>query len=767
MTCDVKIIQMLHQQKGEKIFENPQETILKAKLEGEASLIRIFNMNNVSFKGYQRFANSLMIFTGLQHPFVQNISKYETACENGKHLLFVATPDKNYKNLFEELQAKREISATTKTNIAFAIAHVLSVLHANNVPFGQLESKSVLFNDTEVVLACSAMDVHTNKFGIFPWIAPEALSRNNSPQADIYSYGVILYELYTSMLPLSTSSDKNQLMGKVMSGIRPKLEKSALADLISNCWTQNANLRHTANEILKVFTDKTLLFNGADQELVDQFIARSNSGQISCNVKPFEPSEDPVYQVFRATFMSDEAENLIKSAAEKKLPLAMFTQSLQLEQEQKINESKKLLSEAAQAGYGPALAKLGIVALSANKMEDAAQLFKRAADLDDIVGITNYGKMLLLGVGIKQNIVDGLVYLRKGVNEGDSISQLVLGSYLIESGKYEDGINMLKLSASQGNPTAQLTVACEYANKDSPYYNPKLALQMLLDLSKHGETDAMLKAGKLLQEGADGVVKDQKRAYELFRQALDAGNELALLETAECLVNGIGVDKNMSQGLEMFQAAATKGDPEAMYRLAKYMQLIDQNASRGWLNKAAEKEHPASLYRLYKLTDDVNYLRRAAQAHDPFALFEFGQLVYEEGAKSEALQMYKIAAVKGHYAAAVAYGTALIKGDGISKNLQEGMAFLQNAAMTGFPPAVTTLGKMLIEGEDLQKNEQAGAQMIEASAKDGYPVAMYEYAKLLLEGKIVKKDEKRAKELLKTAAEKGEKKAQDELDKLK
>src|SRR4051794_23457765 len=98
-------------------------------------------------------------------------------------------------------------------------------------------------------------------YGIIPYVAPEVLRGHPYTQAsDIYSFSMIMYEVFTSGLPPYAVYDEKEkyykeiphdltLQLKIMEGERPKFSTKIpqlLEDLINQCWNVDPKQRPKA-----------------------------------------------------------------------------------------------------------------------------------------------------------------------------------------------------------------------------------------------------------------------------------------------------------------------------------------------------------------------------------------------------------------------------------------------------------------------------------------------------------------------------------------
>jgi len=78
-------------------------------------------------------------------------------------------------------------------------------------------------------------------YGLMPYMAPEVLrGERYTPAADIYSLGMVLYELITCLPPYAEQAHDTNLALKILQGIRPQFLSQVkypqlLVDLINQC----------------------------------------------------------------------------------------------------------------------------------------------------------------------------------------------------------------------------------------------------------------------------------------------------------------------------------------------------------------------------------------------------------------------------------------------------------------------------------------------------------------------------------------------------
>ncbi|RHZ75724.1 hypothetical protein Glove_212g227 [Diversispora epigaea] len=90
-------------------------------------------------------------------------------------------------------------------------------------------------------------------YGVIPYMAPETLNRGEYTQAsDIYSFGMIMYELFTSYPPYYNMPHDEKLVILICDGHKPEIKceiPQSLKDLMEKCWNTNPSNRPTADEL--------------------------------------------------------------------------------------------------------------------------------------------------------------------------------------------------------------------------------------------------------------------------------------------------------------------------------------------------------------------------------------------------------------------------------------------------------------------------------------------------------------------------------------
>ncbi|KAG9300790.1 hypothetical protein G9A89_023588 [Geosiphon pyriformis] len=171
-------------------------------------------------------------------------------------------------------------STSWKDKLEFAsdIASGLSSIHSSGMVHRDLHSGNILQLYANVVtIGDLGLCQPTNNeakttteekklFGVIPYIPPEVLRGEKFTTAgDIYSYGMLLWELSTGKPPFHDCPHDQILIIAILNGQRPNITSPfippPIAKLIKRCWDANSKNRPTARELTEKFMELRYLYN--------------------------------------------------------------------------------------------------------------------------------------------------------------------------------------------------------------------------------------------------------------------------------------------------------------------------------------------------------------------------------------------------------------------------------------------------------------------------------------------------------------------------
>jgi serine/threonine protein kinase len=100
-----------------------------------------------------------------------------------------------------------------------------------------------------------------------PEVLMDSMKIETSTKCDVYSFGIIMYEVFFERVPYESDYDFSiiALGTKVVNGMRPSIPEDALKglseaeqvylELMQRCWAENVDQRPNFGEIYIIFTE--------------------------------------------------------------------------------------------------------------------------------------------------------------------------------------------------------------------------------------------------------------------------------------------------------------------------------------------------------------------------------------------------------------------------------------------------------------------------------------------------------------------------------
>ena len=145
---------------------------------------------------------------------------------------------------------------------ALQIAKGMQHLHSENVVHRDLKSTNILLTSDLVAKVCDfgtarilAKTSTTEQRGTCAWMAPEIHegSKPINKMCDVFSYGMVLYEIYSGKIPYDTLCS-TMIGAAVLKGERPPIPDTLpqfLHSLLQACWQKEPNKRPAFKDIVR------------------------------------------------------------------------------------------------------------------------------------------------------------------------------------------------------------------------------------------------------------------------------------------------------------------------------------------------------------------------------------------------------------------------------------------------------------------------------------------------------------------------------------
>ncbi|POG81465.1 kinase-like domain-containing protein [Rhizophagus irregularis DAOM 181602=DAOM 197198] len=214
-----------------------------------------------------------------------------------------------------------------KIIVGLANIHDVNIIHrdfhSGNIFFGK---KDIYFIDEVTIgdlgISKSATDSSCNEnYGIIPYMAPEIFQgREYTKASDIYSFGMIMWELMTGRRPFWDRNHDTELIIEIFDGLRPPIVTNApngYIELMKECWHSDPKRRPLATDIFdrvnEIIEEELENYNNNDST---EIIKSSDIGPV--------PKNNP-----NAIYKSRNLSDMIQSAMSLRISRS---QSINLEQ---------------------------------------------------------------------------------------------------------------------------------------------------------------------------------------------------------------------------------------------------------------------------------------------------------------------------------------------------------------------------------------------------------------------------------------------------
>ena len=273
--------------------------------------------------------------------------------------------------LFELLQTYSELPEDLMYQIAIDIVNGLDLLHKKQILHRDLRSHNVLLHIWKGRLCAKLSDFglssvkssvrsstmkKIDSVGTLGWMAPELFRRGGKSTAasDVYSYGMVLWELITHSIPFADAEKPELISEWVSKGEREKVPETCpkeLSKIIRRCWEAKPEQRITLEEIRNELADIARISPiSAKTQLIVQELQKKQDEKLSVSAKRKNPlseekqSEEEKIRLELAKWQTAESDRQLEIKAMRD-KIAELELAEKLRQEVKLN--KPVQSEPA------------------------------------------------------------------------------------------------------------------------------------------------------------------------------------------------------------------------------------------------------------------------------------------------------------------------------------------------------------------------------------------------------------------------------------
>ncbi|CAM0876337.1 unnamed protein product [Alopecurus aequalis] len=248
---------------GEQVGQGICGTVYRSLWHGSDVAVKVFSKQEYSEEMINTFRQEVSLMKKLRHP---NIVLFMGAVASQQRLCIV-TEFLPRGSLFRLLQNSiGKLDPRRRINMAIDIARGMNCLH-NSTPtvvHRDLKSSNLLVDKKWTVKVAdfglsrlkleTFMTTKTGK-GTPQWMAPEVLRNEPSNEkSDVYSYGVVLWELVTQKIPWDTLNTVQVIVAVGFMDQRLEIPSNTdpeWASIIESCWDSDPQRRPSFQELLE------------------------------------------------------------------------------------------------------------------------------------------------------------------------------------------------------------------------------------------------------------------------------------------------------------------------------------------------------------------------------------------------------------------------------------------------------------------------------------------------------------------------------------
>lgn len=203
---------------------------------------------------YQEFIQEVSIMRKVRH---KNVVQFIGACTRKPNLCIVFEYMSG-GSLYDYMRREGPLKYSLVLKYAVGVVRGMDYLHQRKIIHRDLKTANLLLDENHTVkiadfgvarILAESGGHMTAETGTYRWMAPEVIEHKPyDERADVFSFGIVLWELLTCKVPYQDMTPLQAAVGVVQKGLRPGIPSNCppdLAEIMQQCWDGNPAARPT------------------------------------------------------------------------------------------------------------------------------------------------------------------------------------------------------------------------------------------------------------------------------------------------------------------------------------------------------------------------------------------------------------------------------------------------------------------------------------------------------------------------------------------
>lgn len=577
--------------------------------------------------GIARFEREARATGCLSHPNIVTLFDFGLSEDNYPYLVMEFLEGVNLQDFLDQeggkMSVERTIQVVSQICSALGHAHNRGVLHRDLKPSNIMLIETEGFPDFVKLVdfgIAKRFDMDDDDYerltmegqiiGTPAYMSPEQCqAKDLDVRSDVYSLGCVLFKCLTGAAPYIGTG--------LLEVMQAHIHRAPLRfEDIEASGEVPRELKHIVYQALAKQPEQRQQSMTEVRFQLMQVLSvqlRSNAGSVA------QPMQD-VITAERERYNPDPADTggieQLTEQAQTGDPKAKYLLSIRYEAGEGLPQNKaeasRYLRAAADGGCVEAQFKLArqLLGEEAGSMPSPAAAvvwFQRAADQGYSAAQFSLGSLYESGNGVQMDLVHAVKYYRQAAIQGHKQAEQQLAAcyrMCLQYGLQPEGfVEWMQGKANEGDVNALYGMGCYLKSNGGAQSNTAEAISYMQQAAHFGHSGAQLEMARMLIGGGQADPQSYKDAVVWLTQAAQKGSQEANTLLACCYKNGLGIQADANQAIQLLQKAADSNVLDAQVLLGTAL-LIGDNAPRSiprgiaFLKNAAQEGNSCAQWKL-------------------------------------------------------------------------------------------------------------------------------------------------------------------------